>query len=196
MPWWILSLRLILIFDSGKATALESPKEFRGTIQELMPEKKTVNLLLASSEGRTSNIIEALVRDVCDDKAVLHCTRVAHVEDFHRQVRDENFDLVILIPEKLPSVTKTPGPRSRYVKTVDVIRQLKTKRRTPTLAVGVPEQHRATLADAGADCVLDVPFKCDEVKSSIRELLYLPLSTPQPSESPKGTLLSWFKKLT
>lgn len=161
-----------------------------------MAEKKTVNLLLANSEGRVSNLIEALVRDVCDERAVLHCTRATHLEDFHRQVSEESFDLVILIPEKLPSVSTTPGPRSGYVKTADTLRTLKGKRRTPALAVGVPAQHQAALADAGADCVLDVPFKCEEVKSTVRELLHLPLPAPQPAGRANRGLSSWFQKLT
>ena len=162
-----------------------------------MRDTKTVNLLLANSEGRISNLIEALVRDVCDEKAVVHCTRAAHLDELDWQVSQERFDLVILIPEKLSSASGAPSPRSNYTKTADAIRTLKWKKRTPTLAVGVPSQHQAALSEAGADCVLDVPFKCDEIKSSVRELLHLPLGVESNAEGvpPQRSLFSWFQSL-
>jgi hypothetical protein len=161
-----------------------------------MPETKTVNLLLANSEGRLSNIIETLVRDVCNDKAAVHCTRATHLDELDWHVSEDQFDLVIVIPEKLPLARKVPNPRCRYEKTADAIRTLKEKRATPTVAVGVPSEYQAALSAAGVDCVLDVPFKCDEVKSSVRELLYLPALSERESAPSNRSLFSWFHKLT
>jgi len=165
-----------------------------------MPNLKTVNLLLGNSEGRVSNLIEALVRDVCDNQAVVHCTRATRLDELNRQVTEEKFDLVILIPEKLP------GPacqdfRGCYAQAAAAIRIIKVQGPTPTLAVSVPVQHQAALAAAGADRVLDLPFKCDEVKSSVRQLLNLPVPSADPEsktpdELPQSrSFFAWFQSL-
>ncbi len=158
-----------------------------------MPNQKTVNLLLGNSDVRVSNLIEALVRDVCNNRAVVHCTRASRLDEVDQQVSQEKFDLVILVPEKLSAEKSRSGSDGCYAKAADSIRTLKNKARVATLAMGVPSEHQAELSNAGADCVLDVPFKCDEVKSSVRELLHLSL----PSEKPgaEKSLFSWFQTL-
>ena len=169
-----------------------------------MPDLKTVNLLLGNSEGRVSNLIEALVRDVCDNRAVVHCTRATGLDEFNRQVSEEKFDLVILIPEKLLPTPNCRNCRGCYAGAADAIRAIKGQGPTPTLAVAVPPQHQAVLSEAGADCVLDLPFKCEQVKSSVRQLLHLALSSVEepaaedPSEAPQPQgrgFLSWFQGL-
>jgi len=167
---------------------------------------KTVNLLLGNSEGRVNNLIEALMRDVCDNHAIVHSIRTARVDEFIRQGCEGDFDLAIVIPDNLLPDPSRRTALSSIGEAVRAFEAIKKQRYTPIIAVAVCAQYETLLSDAGADCVLELPFNCDQLKEAIRRLLTLStqqqpqlqeeeLAAPRPW-SLAGTLMRGWQRLT
>lgn len=136
---------------------------------------KTVKLLLGSGEGRLSKVIETLVRQACRETAVLHTTRAGKVGEFIRLGSKEKFDLAIVVPDHMRVDLSPQGSLGPRAETARAISTVKAQRVVPVLAFTVGGQYDAALLEAGADCVLGIPFKCDEVKSAFQRLV--PVST-------------------
>jgi hypothetical protein len=143
----------------------------------------TLNLLLANSDCRIGNLIESLVRDVCGDRAVLHCTRALRVDELADNGARERYDLIILSPEQLAPGPDRPHARISIREATTVIRTLKNFHNVPILATTVAKNQMA-LEEAGADLVLGLPFSCDEFKDGVRRLAPLPAAAPVGQETP------------
>jgi len=134
---------------------------------------KTVKLLLGSSEGRFNKVLETLVRDAFRDAAVLHTTRAEKVSDFINLGSGASFDLAIIIPDHLRTELNpngSPGPAAEAARAISA---LKAQRPIPILAFSIGAQYEPALTEAGAEYVLDIPFRCDEVKTVVRRLVPL-----------------------
>jgi hypothetical protein len=143
---------------------------------------KTVKLLLGNSEGRLNKVIETLVRDACRDAAVLHTTRVDRLAEFIRLGSTERFDLAIVMPDHLHAdltPNGSPGPAAEAARAISAVR---AQRSLPFIAFTVGGQYEAILREAGAEYVLEIPFKCDEVKAVVQRLM--PLYGPERADSP------------
>jgi hypothetical protein len=154
---------------------------------------KTVKLLLGNSEGRLGKVIETLVRDVCRDAAVLHTTRVERVGEFIRLGSTERFDLVIVMPDHLNpdlSPNGSPGPEAEAARAISAIR---AQRSVPVVAFTIGAQYEAVLQEAGAEYVLEIPFKCDEVKAVVQRLVPLG-GVERANNSGKWTWLDVLKR--
>ena len=60
---------------------------------------------------------------------------------------------------------------------VRAIRSIKSKRPAPVIAIVALEErarYEPLLLEAGADCVLELPFEGDELRSAVGRLLQLP----------------------
>src|SRR3954451_15041667 len=115
---------------------------------------KTINLLLAISDRRLSNLIEVQVRDLCYEQAVVNCTRVVGLTEFARQGSWMGLDLMILTPSDLFPSEVASRSRASFDSVFEAIRRIKQRHTTPILAVGVSPQDEALLLEAGVDCVL------------------------------------------
>jgi hypothetical protein len=138
-----------------------------------MSKEKTVRLLLGNSEERLNNILEKLARDVFAGEAMLQATRIAKVADFTRQACAEHFDLVILLTDGLTPGYRPQGSPGPVAEAVGAISAIKQARHVPILAFSPRTQDEPALLEAGAEHVLGIPFKCDEVKTIVRRMVTL-----------------------
>jgi hypothetical protein len=142
---------------------------------------KTLKLLIGNSENRLNKVVEKLVRDACGDAAILHTTRTDRVGEFIHLGSTEKFDLAIIMPDHLHpdfSPHGSPGPAAEASRAISAIR---AQRAVPVVAFTVAGRYGEDLAEAGAEYVLEIPFKCDEVKSVVQRLM--PLYGPERSAS-------------
>jgi len=144
----------------------------------------TLNLLLANSDRRVANLIESLVRDVCGERAILHCTRTVRVDELTEEGCREAFDLILLSPEHLAPGPDRPTARISMREAVTAIRTIKNFRTVPIIATAVSGQNVLALSEAGADLVLGLPFSCEELKAGVRRFARFPEEMPVMRESP------------
>jgi hypothetical protein len=146
-------------------------------------EAKTVKLLLGSGEGRFNTVIEALVREVCREQAVVHTTRAVQVGEVIRHGSEQEFDLIILIPDHIRPDYSPQGSPGFAAEAVRAIQAIKSGRGSAVLVFSPGGRHGESFMEAGAEYVLGIPFKCDEVKTVVRRLV--PLSPGAESSSAK-----------
>jgi hypothetical protein len=160
---------------------------------------KTVNLLLASSDRRVNNIVEAAVRDVCFEQAVVECTRATGVDEFLRQSNSGWVDLIMVEPDNLLPTSKRRGLRPSLEQAADAIRSLKSQRSTPVVALNVAPQNQMALLEAGVDNTFAFPLDSDALKTELRRLLNLsePVeAAPSSGWSLAGSLRRGWQRLT
>ena len=162
---------------------------------------KTYDILIGNCEELLSDFIEALFEEVCDGKAAVHCTRTGRVSDFVRQGCDAEFDLVIQVPHNLFPAVNAPTPMGFIGEAIRAIRTIKSKHQAPVIAILAPEErarYEPLLLEAGADCVLELPFEGDELNSAVARLLKCP-ARPEHLQSTQwfyaGVLMRGFKRL-
>jgi CheY-like chemotaxis protein len=138
---------------------------------------KTCRILLGNSENLLNDFIEALFREVCQGRAAVECTRTAQIGEFGRVGCQASFDLAVVVPAKLRPELSPPTPMGHLGEGLRVIRAIKSKQEAPIIAiVGHTERARyePLLLEAGADCVLELPFHGDQLTSAVTRLLRLP----------------------
>ena len=135
---------------------------------------KNLSLLLANSDRRINNIVEAVVHDVCYNQAVVHPRRTSRVDELlHLGSRDE-FDLVIVAPDHLLA---EPSRRVSYVSVSEVaraIRRIKERSCSPILAVAVADGDEMQMLEAGAESTFGPLFDPELLKSAVRDVLRMP----------------------
>lgn len=138
---------------------------------------KTYRILLGNCEGLLNDFIEALFQEVCEGKAVVQCIRTARAGDLIRQACDKEFDLVVQVPHNLFPEVSASTPIGFIGEAIRSIRTIKSKRSAPVVAIVAPEErskYEPLLLEAGADCVLELPFDGDQLTSAVGRLLQLP----------------------
>ena len=138
---------------------------------------KTYNILIGNCEELLNDFIEALFHEVCDGQASVKCTRTVRVAEFVRQGCDADFDLIIQVPHNLFPETSAPTPIGLIGEGIRAIRAIKSKHPTPVIAIVALEErvrYEPLLLEAGADCVLELPFEGDKLTSAVGRLLKLP----------------------
>ncbi len=138
---------------------------------------KTYRILIGNGEELLNDFIEALFKEVCQDKAAVHCCRTARVGDFVWQGCDREFDLIVQVPHNLLPEVAAPTPIGLIGEGIRAIHTIKTHRPTPVIAIVALEErarYEPLLLEAGADCVLELPFRGDELAPAVARLLRLP----------------------
>ena len=145
---------------------------------ELAPENlgkmKTYHILLGNCEGLLNDFIEALFREVCEGKAVVKCARAARAGDLVRQACEREFDLVVQVPHNLLPGFCAPTPIGFIATAIESIQTIKSRRPGPVIVIVAPEErskYEPLLLEAGADCVLELPFDGDQLASAVGRLL-------------------------
>lgn len=163
---------------------------------------KTYHILIGNCEELLSDFIEALFHEVCDGQAAVQCARTARIGDFVRQGCDADFDLIVQVPHNLLPEHTAPTPLGRLGEAIRAIRTLKSKRPAPVIAIVALEErarYEPLLLEAGADCVLELPFDGAELRSAVGRLLKFP-ARPQPIPSKHwffaGVLMRGLRRLT
>ena len=138
---------------------------------------KTYHILIGNCEELLNAYIEVLFQEVCEGKATVQCTRAARLGDFVRQGCDRKFDLVIQVPHNLFPEVSAPTPMSLIGEAIRATSTIKSERPAPIITIVAPEErarYEPLLLEAGADCVLELPFDGNELRSAVGRLLRLP----------------------
>ncbi len=150
---------------------------------------KTYHILIGNCEELLTDFIEALFREACGSQATVQCTRTARVADFVEEGCNHDFDLVVQVPHNLFPAVSAPTPIGLLGESIRALRAIKAQRPVPVIAIVAPAErarYEPLLLEAGADCVLELPFGGDELRAAINRLLRL--SRPPKQTSPK----QWF----
>jgi CheY-like chemotaxis protein len=138
---------------------------------------KTYHILIGNCEELLNDFIEALFQEVCQGKAAVKFTTTPRVSNFVQRACDTEFDLVIQVPHNLFPELTAPTPMGLLGEGLRAIRTIKSKRPAPIIAIVALEErarYEPLLQEAGADCVLELPFAGDELSSAVARLLKLP----------------------
>ena len=138
---------------------------------------KTYYILIGNCEELLNDFIEALFQGVCEGKAVVKCTRAARAGDLVREACEREFDLVVQVPHNLLSEVSDPTPIGFITEAIRAIQIIKSRRPVPVISIVAPEErsrYEPLLLEAGADCVLELPFDGDQLTSAVGRLLQLP----------------------
>jgi hypothetical protein len=138
---------------------------------------KTYRILLGNCEDHLNDFIESLFREVCGGQAVVNCARAARAGDLVRQACEREFDLVIQVPRNLLPGFHEPTPMGFIATAIESIQAIKSRRPVPVIVIVAPEErskYEPLLLEAGADCVLELPFDGDQLASAVGRLLELP----------------------
>jgi DNA-binding response OmpR family regulator len=142
-----------------------------------------VNLLVANSERRLSNLIEALVLDACFDQAFVETTRIGRAEELVKLASYGAYQLVIVVADNL---LPGPGLRNSWVsadEAVLAIHAIRNRCDTPVIAVAVFPADEVSLLEAGAQCVVRLPFEGEKLQLEVRRALRMadPVEQSKPS---------------
>ncbi len=135
---------------------------------------KTMHLLLGNSEQLLSNFIEVLVQDVCADAGLVTSSSVRTVEGLILQGLTGRFDVMIVVPNNLVPDNTYPRGFDAFGEAAQAIKIVKKRGKLPIVAVaafGNRAREEAILREAGADCVLELPFHPQEFARTMRSLL-------------------------
>lgn len=134
---------------------------------------KVVNLLLAVSDRRVGNSIEAAVRDACYEQAVVECVRCSRLDEFMRHGRAGWLDLIVVAPNSvLPTSNRRAAQVSRE-QIADAVRGIKSQGSVPLLAVNVSPEDELPLLEAGVDATFGFPVDTEALKHEVRRALRL-----------------------
>jgi hypothetical protein len=133
---------------------------------------ENIKLLLAHADRRISNQIEVAVLDVCYDRAAVRSTRTARLDEFAHQGGRWDFDIIIvgadhLFRDRTQQTWATPDD------VATAISDIRVRSSSPMVAYVGSEESGDSLLQAGADCVLHIPFESDQLKAELRSLLDL-----------------------
>ena len=138
---------------------------------------KTYHILLGNCEDLLNDFIEALFREACEGKAIVQCARAARAGDLVRLACEREFDLVVQVPHNLLPGFCEPTPIGFIAAAIRSIQTIKSRRPVPVIVIVAPEErskYEPLLLEAGADCVLELPFDGDQLASAVDRLLQLP----------------------
>jgi len=157
---------------------------------------RKVNLLIANSERRLTNLIESLVLDACYEQAFVEPTRVERADELVKLATSCAYQLVIVAADNL---TPGPGLRRSWVsgrEAVQAVAAIHERDRIPIIAVAVDPEDELPLLQAGAESVIRLPYQEAKLKlqSEVRRVLNLaePAQTveaAQPRRSSFGELV-------
>jgi DNA-binding response OmpR family regulator len=160
---------------------------------------KTLNLLIGNSDRRICNLIEVMVLDVCYNRASVKTTRANRIDELAHKACREEFDLMIVAPDSLLPAPGLPTSPQRVIDAIRQIREVRSPRKMPILAVAVSPEREFPLTNAGADCVLGLPFHPEELKAAVELRVNLPAARPEHStahNSFAAVLLRGLQRLT
>jgi len=159
---------------------------------------KTINLLLASSDPRSSNLVQAAVLDACYNQAAVETIRTSHLDELVSLGRRDGIDLIVVTPGKLQPAAKSPVSGVTKDEMAQAIAALKRYSLRPLLAVDVRPQDELVFRQAGADAVFCFPFDSGALKARVRRILKLtgnPGQAPVEKPSLSGLLLRGLRLL-
>jgi len=159
---------------------------------------KTLNLLLASSDRRSANLVQAVVLDACYNQAAVQTIRTSRMDELIGLGCRDGIDLIVLTPNHLQSGGKSGASAVTVEDVAQAVGTLKRYSVRPAIAVDVRAQDEMLFRNAGIDGVFCFPFDGGALKARVRRLLRLE-DSPQPLRAEKpslaGLLLRGFQRL-
>jgi len=147
-----------------------------------------INLLVANSERGLSNLIESVVLDACYNQAVVECTRISRGDELVKLGCSGVFQLIVVAANNLLA---GPGLRSSSIsadEAAGAIRSIRERTTTPVIAVSVFPENEPALLEAGAECVVRLPFQAEKLKAEVRRVLQLPELVEEPVQPTRWSL--------
>jgi hypothetical protein len=172
------------------------------TVPGVWGSMKTYHILLGNCEELLNDFIRSLFEEVCGSQTAVRCTRTAQIGDFMRHGCAREFDLIIQVPHNLFPDESTPTPISLIGESICAIRAIKANRTAPIIAIVALEErarYEPLLLEAGADCVLELPFDGDQLRLAIGRLLQLPARHERPPSKQwffAGVLMRGLRRLS
>jgi hypothetical protein len=133
---------------------------------------ENIKLLLGHSDRRSSNQVEVAVLDVCYDRATVHSTRTARLDEFLHQGSVRDFDLIVVGADHLFQ-DRTQQRWAKPEAVISAITNIRLKTTTPIVAFALSPASCDALLQAGADAVLSYPLDTEQLKTELRALLDL-----------------------
>jgi hypothetical protein len=163
---------------------------------------KTYHILIGNCEELLSDFIESLFQEACEGQAEVQCIRVGRVGEFTARACEGDFDVAIQVPPNLFPEVSAPTPIGLIGESIHAIRAIKERRPMPIIALVAAEErtrYEPILLEAGADCVLELPFAREELREAMARMLRLPARREKPAAKPwffAGVLLRGFRRLS
>ena len=135
-----------------------------------------INLLLGNSEDLLNGLIENAVQEACGRSFSVRTASARSADEFLRHGRRKVHQLAIVIANNLLGV---PGRTSQFLEKSEALRAITTLKVTcpaPILVLAAfnnRELEEKLLLQAGADCVLELPFLPQNLMAAVRSLLHL-----------------------
>jgi DNA-binding response OmpR family regulator len=159
---------------------------------------KTIHLLLASSDRRAGNLVQAVVLDACYNQAAVETIRASRIDELMALGCRDGIDLVVLTPGKLQPTAKSQSPVITTTEVGEAIATLKRYSVRPVLVVDARTQDETAFRNAGADGVFSFPFDGGALKQKVHRVLKM-TEAPEPGvpERPSlaGLLLRGLQRL-
>jgi hypothetical protein len=140
---------------------------------------KRLHVLLASSDRTGINRIEALVHDLCFERVMVECKRIAKLEDFEKLSLCSWMDLVIFSPDNLLTSGRTAS-RNLLAESLRSVRQARKGRFLPFIAFGVSEHNASEVLEAGVEVVLGPVWDREQMRTELGRVLNLPARVEEP----------------
>ena len=150
-----------------------------------------VHVLVGNSERGLSNLIESLVLDACfGQDFVVETTRIGRADELVKMASSGAYQLIILAAANL---LPGPGLRKSWVSANEAVRAIHTIRSrcgTPVIAVSISPGDEVPLLEAGAECVVRLPFEQETLKLKLEVRRALRLAEPVEQAKPRRWSLS------
>ena len=139
---------------------------------------KICKILVGNCEQLLSDFIEVLFRGACGGDAEVRCSRAVRVGEFVRKACDEEHDLIILVPHNLMPENNPPTPIALIGESIEALRTIRGRTTSPVISIVAAEERKRyepLLLEAGADCVLELPFDGEDLRQAVIRLLQSPV---------------------
>ena len=155
---------------------------------------KTLHVVLGNTDRAANNRIEAILHDVCFERAIIECARTARSDELVRLASCQWMDLVIFAPDNLlptPGLKRPGGPFAEALRTAAVIR---SESQIPMIAIGVSEHNKLELLEAGVNLALGIPFPTEAFRREAESLLNLASTETLATENLAPPTSRWFDR--
>jgi len=135
--------------------------------------KRQVRILIAGRPDGFGRLVSEVIENHPGQKYDLHLTFAKHADEFLILVRDQVFDVFVVIADSISFSPQTPGPclEDHEQLVLQLIRHLKGRYDPPVLAVhGWGDADFGEKIDA-ADCSLKYPRIFDELREALQGLI-------------------------
>jgi len=159
---------------------------------------KNLHVLLGNCDRTLNNRIEAILRDVCFERAVVEFSRTGRSDEFVQMAGFHWMDLIIFAPDNLYPQAGRKAVGGPFAEGLRAARLVRSESEIPMIAVNVSEHNKLELLEAGVNAVVGIPFQAAAFGAELRTLLNYPAdeepATDRFTESGSGG--GWFGRLS